>query len=142
MATRQANVLGITDLVEPRGAEKGATALVTFDLSAAYTGGADTVQLGGGGTDGRQTSTDTLAVMIQKRRRDGKTVTLNSAAFCCAGYQSVATNGPNISTQSTAVSGANVTCNLFSAPTSGSAVTTTTALWEQPVGIVVSYTIA
>lgn len=141
MATRFANILGITDLTEPRGTERTVVALVTFDLNGtAYTGGADTVQLGGGGTDGRQTTALTLAQIIQNRRRDGKTVTIAGGAAGPAGYQSVATNGPNISAQSVATSGGNVTLNLFSAAVAGSAITTTSAGWEAPMTIAVSYT--
>lgn len=141
MATRFVNVLGVKWLEEPRGSEKGGFAVITFDLAGtAYTGGADTAQLGGGGTDGRQTTAATLQTIVQNRRRDGKTVTLIAGMNGYAGIQSVATNGPNISAQTVAVAAGNVTLTLFSLPTGGVAVTTTSALWESPMAIVVAYT--
>lgn len=143
MATRNANVKGITFLWESIGSALGGVALVTFDLvGVAYTGGSDTIQIGGGGYDNEVTTTDTLATIISKRRRDGKTVTLTgvSAVGPQAGYQSAATNGPTIYVQSAALSSGNVaSIVLFSAASSGSAITTTTAYWDRPAGIVVTY---
>lgn len=141
MATKQANVKAIEIVEERRGSENGGLAAITFDLlGLAYTGGTDTVQLGGGGQDESQTTALTLQQIMQNRRRDGKTVTIISAMGGTYGSQAAATNGPKIFTQSVAVSSGNVTLNLFSALTGGSAITTTTASWDTPAEIFVLYT--
>lgn len=144
MATKQANIKGIVFLSEPLGTTLGGAALVTFDLvGTAYTGGSDTLQIGGGGTDQGVTTSSTLAVLMQNRRRDGKTVTIVAAQPGPApGSQAAATNGPTLYPQSVSASGGNVTLNLFSAYSSGSAVTTTTAAWDRAGSIMVHFTAA
>lgn len=143
MATRFGNVKGIKFLEEPAGADKGGVALVTFDLnSAAYTGGVDTVTLGGSGSfDHGVATTDTLAGMLQKRRRDGKTVTITSVCQGpVPGLQAAATNGPAIFPQAQAVSANNVTSvTLHSAPTAGSAITAAASAWERAMSLCIFY---
>lgn len=143
MTTRSANVKGIDFLAEPLGSDKGGVAIVTFDLlSTAYTGGSDTIQIGGGGYDGEVATTSTLATIMSNRRRDGKTVTLTGAGGTVApGAQAAATNGPTIYAQAAAVSSGNIiSITLQNAATSGSNVTTTTAAWDRALQIAVTYT--
>jgi hypothetical protein len=146
MATKFANVKSIRFDEFPMGTERGGIATVTFDLSGTvYTGGADTVSLGGGGTDGGVSTSATLASILSTRARDGKAYTIQGVAGSpnvAPGNQSVATNGPLIYAQSAAVSSSNVTLNLFSLPAGGSAITTTTATWERAAQIAISFTAA
>ncbi len=144
MTVRAANVKGIKFLEEPNGSEKGGVALITFDLiNTVYTASADTIKLGGGGTDDGVTSTDTLAVMMQKRRRDGKTVTITGVAAgpVAPMSQAAATNGPLGYVRLAALTSQNVdTINLFSvALTGGSELTLTAAAWDQAAAIAVTY---
>jgi hypothetical protein len=143
MATRAANVKGIVVLWEYVASAQGGVALVTFDLvGVPFTGGSDTITLGGAGYDEEVASTDTLAVMMQKRRRDGKTVTITSVASVGpqAGYQAAATNGPLLYVQSATLSGGNITSiTLNTAYTGGSAVTTTTAYWDRPAAVLLTF---
>lgn len=146
MATRFANVKSVRFDEFPMGTEKGGVATITFDLTGtAYTGGSDTVQLGGGGTDGGTSTSATLASILSTRARDNKTYTIQGIAGSpnvAPGNQSVATNGPLIYAQSAATSGGNVTLNLFSLPAAGSAITTTTATWERALQISLNFTAA
>lgn len=143
MATRQANLKGVKFLEEPLGSEKGGVALITFDLlNTVFTGGSDTISIGGGGTDAGVTTSSTLAVLMQNRRRDGKTVTITgvAAASVFPGSQAAATNGPLIYCQAAATSGGNVTSiTLKTATTGGSDVTTTAASWDRAAGIALTY---
>lgn len=145
MATRAANMKGITFLWEYIGSVYGGIALVTFDLiGVPFTGGSDTITLGGGGYDDEVATTNTLAVTMQNRRRDGKTVTITSVCSVGpqVGYQAAASsNGPLLYVQGATLSGGNVTSiTLNTAYTGGSAVTTvSTGYWDRPAGIVVSY---
>lgn len=75
MATIYGAVLGIKVEQEAVSGGTGGVAFVTFTLPA-YATSTDTGKLGAGGYDHGVATTDTLATMIQKRRRDGKTVTL------------------------------------------------------------------
>ena len=145
MATRTGNVKSIKFIEEPLGSDKGGVALVTFDLlNTVFTGGADTITLGGAGTDGGVATTSTLAVLMQNRRRDGRTVTITgvSVASVFPGSQAAATNGPSLYVQAAAVSAGNIiSMTLNTLPgTGGSAVTTTAAAWDRAAGIVVTYT--
>lgn len=151
MATKFGNVKGIKFVEEPRGANRAGVAIISFDITggAVYTGGADTLQLGS--ASGSQayengvlsTVALTVATMLQNRRRDGRTVTLTQAMGGPApGNQAAATNGPLIAAQSVAISSGNVTLNLFSAATGGSAITTTAAAWDIPATVMVQYTAA
>lgn len=139
MATRAANVKGIKFLEEPRGSEKGGVALVTFDLlGVAFTGGSDTISIGGAGYDRGTSTSDTLATMIQKQRRDGKTVTLTgvAGASVAPGLQ----GSTALYVQSAAVSGGNITSAVLkTAASSGSDVSATSAGWDQPAAIAVTY---
>ena len=141
MAAQTGNVKGIKFLESPRGDNKEGLALVTFDLLAtAFTGGTDTITLGGGGTENGVSTSATLAAMIQNRRRDGRTVTLGQVMGGWAGRQAAATNGPDFYVQSAAISSGNIaSAVLKSAATGGSNVTTTTAAWDIPATIIVSY---
>jgi hypothetical protein len=151
MATKFGNVKGIKFLEEPLGANRGGVALISFDIvgGAVYTGGTDTLQLGS--ASGSQayenevlsTTALTVATMLQNRRRDGRTVTLDGAmAGPAPGAQAAATNGPLINVQTPAISAGNITLNLFSAATGGSAITTTTATWDRAATVLVQYTAA
>ena len=135
MTARAANVKGIKFLEEPRGANRQGVALVSFDLvNTPYTGGTDTVTLGGA-------TTATLATMLQNRRRDGRTVTITQVMGGPApGRQLAATNGPDIYVQAATVSAGNLaSITLNSAATGGSAVTTTTAAWDAAATVLVSF---
>ena len=142
MATRNANILGVKFDDYYRGGAYGGVATVDFDLlSAAFTGGTDTIQLGGAGYVNGVANTDTLAVILSKQRRDGKTVTLTGVAPGGAGSQAAATNGPNLFVQAAALSAGNVisaTLNTTT-PTGGSAVTAAASSWELPASLAVAY---
>jgi hypothetical protein len=149
MATKTGNVKGVRFLEEPLGANRAGIALISFDIvgGAVYTGGADTLQLGSASTSTAYENgvlsvpALTVATMLQNRRRDGRTVTLVQAMGGPApGAQAAATNGPLIAAQSVAISSGNVTMNLFSAPTGGSAITTTAAAWDRACTVMVEYT--
>jgi hypothetical protein len=151
LATKTGNVKGIKFVEEPLGANRAGMALISFDIvgGAVYTGGSDTLQLGSASTSTAYENgvlsvpALTVATMLQNRRRDGRTVTLTQAMGGPApGAQAAATNGPLIAVQSAAISSGNVTCNLFSAPTGGSAITTTTAAWDRAATVMVQYTAA
>jgi hypothetical protein len=143
MAVRAANVKGIKFLDEPNG--NGGVALITFDIAGvAYTAAADTVKLGSGGYDSGVASTDTLAVMISKRRRDGKTVTLTGvcAGGVAPGRQAAATNGPALHVTLAAISTADVaSIKLFSAASGGSECTCTASAWENMASIALTYSL-
>lgn len=149
MATKFGNVKGVKFIEEPQGANRGGVVLVTFDIvgGAVYTGGTDTLQLGSGTASQAyengvlSTTALTLQTMIQNRRRDGRTVTLTQAMQGPApGHQTAATNGPYIYVQSATLSSNNLQVNLFSASTSGSAITTTTAAWDWAATVVLFFT--
>ncbi len=143
MAVRAANVKGIKFLEGPDG--KSGVALVTFDIAGvAYTATSDTCKLGSGGFDSGVATTDTLAVMIAKRRRDGKTVTLVGVAAggVAPGRQAAATNGPELHVRTAALSTADVALiTLFSAATGGSECTCTASAWEGMAAIALTYTL-
>ena len=141
MAVRNANVKGVKFIESPRGDNKQGIAVVTFDLIAtAFTGGSDTITLGGGGTENGVSTSLTLAQMLQNRRRDGRTVTLGQVMGGWAGRQAGSTNGPDFYVQNAAISTGNVaSATLQSAATGGSNVTTTTSPWDVAATIIVSY---
>lgn len=141
MATRAGNVKGIKFMESPRGDNKEGIAVITFDLLAtAFTGGTDTITLGGAGTENGVATTATVATMLQNRRRDGRTVTLGQVMGGWAGRQAAATNGPDFFVQAPAISSGNITSiTLNSAATGGSNVTTTTAAWDAAAAVIVSY---
>jgi len=140
MTTRPANVKSIEFLSSPRGDDHEAILLVSFDLLAsAFTGGSDTITLGGAGYENEVATTSTLATMIANRRRDGRTWTLGQVMGAWCGRQASATNGPDFWAQSAAVSAGNITSIvLMSASTGGSNVTTTTGMWDAACVLLVS----
>ncbi len=147
MATKFATIKGVKFDDSFIDYSSGGLAFVSFDLAGTvYTGGTDTVQLGGGGTDGTLAiGSATLAtVLATNHRRDNRTLTIQGVGTVswASGNQAAATNGPQIFAQSVATSGGNVTCNLFNAITSGSAITTTAGAWERALTILVIYTLA
>jgi len=140
MATKFANIKGIKFDEGHLGSERGGVAVITFDCLVVYTGGTDTIQFGGGGNDEGVVTALSLAAIMQNRRRDGKTVTLYGATSGpIPGLQVGGTNTTEVDTQTVAVSGANVTANLFNAPTAGAACTTLASAWDRPCSIVVQY---
>jgi hypothetical protein len=142
MTVRYANIKGVKFIEEPRGDNGGILTLVTFDLdNQAYTGGTDTVSFGGGGYENEVATTLSLAVMLQNRRRDGRTVTIAQAMGGWYGQQSAATNGPNIYVQSPTVSGGNITSvTLFNAATGGSAITCAASAWQSAGALILLIT--
>ena len=147
MATRFATVKGAKFEDSFIDYSSGGIAYVSFDVAGTvYTGGSDTVQLGGGGFDGTLATSATLAVILAtNHRRDGRTMTIQGVGSVswASGNCSLATNGPQVFAQSVATSGGNVTLNLFNAITGGSAITTTAAApWERACTILVMYTLA
>lgn len=146
MATRFATVKGAKFDDSFIDYSSGGLAFVSFDIAGTiYTGGSDTVQLGGGGFDGVNATTSTLAVILASlHRRDNRTLTIQGVGTVsfASGNQSTATNGPQIFAQSVATSGGNVTCNLFSAVTGGSAITCTAGAWERACTLIVMYTLS
>jgi hypothetical protein len=143
MATRNGNVKGIDIVFAPggMGTPTGVcVAVVSFDLLAqAFTGGSDTIQLGGGGYDQGVATTQTLAQMIAARVRDGGTCTLLGVIGCGVGrpgYQA----GTPLWAQAAAVSGGNVaSLTLNTLPTGGSSQTTTNANWDAAATVAVAF---
>jgi len=143
MTVRAGNVKGIKFIEEPRGANRQGTALISFDLvNTPYTGGSDTITLGGGGTENEVATTATVATMLQNRRRDGRTVTISQVMGGPApGRQLAASlNGPDLYVQGAALSSGNITgITLNTAAIGGSAVTTVTSAWDAAATVLVSY---
>lgn len=126
MATRQANIKAVN--VERANENPQGALLVTiaFDLiGTVYTAAADTITIGGGGTENGVSTSSTLATIIQNRRRNTKTIALIAVfAGVDPGRLGSATNGPLLYVQNASISGGNVaTVKLFSAFTSGSECT-------------------
>jgi hypothetical protein len=146
MATRFATIKGVRVAADSAmGSEKGGILIVSFDLAGTvYTGGADTVQLGAGGSDGTlAVGSLTLAqVIAQNHTRDNKTYTLYAGGCVAPGNQAAATNGPLIYAQSVTVTANNVTLNLFSALSAGSAITCTAGAWERAMELALVYSAA
>jgi hypothetical protein len=145
MATKYAKVNGVKFDDGPLGPANGGVAVVTFDTAQVYTGGTDTVSLGGGGYDGQVATTATLAGIMQTRRRDGKTVAITGVSATptfAPGLQLAATNGPAIFATGAATAGGNVTLNLYSTitGTGGANITTAATSLDRDVQILVSYT--
>ena len=142
MTTRPANVKSIEFLASPRGDDHEAILLVSFDLiGMAYTGGSDTITLGGGGYESEQPTTDTIATMIANRRRDGRTWTLGQVMGGWCGRQATSTNGPDFFAQSASISAGNIVgVVLMSAPSGGFNVTTTMSQggWDAACTLLVS----
>lgn len=149
MAVKFGNVKSIKFIEEPlgEGNNRAGVAVVTFDLvaSTVYTGGADTLQLGSASASqayengALSAAALPLSTMFQNRRRDGRTVTLLQAMGGWGGAQASATNGPDVFAQSAAITAGNLSVNLFSAATAGSAITTTTSQWDRAASVLVLY---
>jgi hypothetical protein len=138
MTARAANVKGITFNDGPYGSNNGGVAFVSFDLIAtASTGGSDTLTLGGTGQDDGVTTTNSLAVIMQNRRRDGKTVTLVAVGGCVAnGLQA----GTALFPQAGTIGSGSITgVTLNTAATAGSSASSTSAGWDRAAMIAVSY---
>src|SRR6478736_5779999 len=113
MATIYAEIKGIVLASENIQGTTGNVARIAFELPA-YTASSDNGQIGGGGYDRGTATTDSLVTMIQKQRRDGKTVSL--LAVTAGGGAILCNTGLQGSTQfyagTWAVSGSNLTFNL------------------------------
>lgn len=139
MAAKAANVKGIQFHDGPAGSNNGGVAWVSFDLLAtASTGGTDTVSLGGAGYDNGTATTDSLATILQKRRRDGKTLTLTAVgAQLEPGLQA----GVKLCPQAGTIGSGSITgVTLNTAATGGSSQSSTSANWDGAAMIAVSYT--
>lgn len=140
MAVRQANVKGIKFNDGPAGPNNGGFAEVSFDLiSTVFTGGADTITLGGGGQEQGVPTTATLLTILQNRRRDGKTVNLTWVGGQVEqGLQA----GVPLCPQAAAITGANITgVTLNTLPIGGAAASGNAqqAGWDRPATICVGY---
>ena len=140
MAVRAANLKGCKFLENPVGEDKGGVALLTFDLvNTVFTGGADTITIGGAGTDQGVVTALTLATLMQNRRRDGKVVTLTGVAGASVtpGLQA----GTLLYVQAAAVSAGNIiSMTLNTAATGGAGASSTAAAWDRAAAIAVTYT--
>jgi hypothetical protein len=138
MSAKAGNVKGIQWYDGPYGSNNGGVAWVSFDLiNTASTGGTDTVTLGGTGYDDGVATTSTLAVIMQNRRRDGKTVTLTSVGAAIAqGLQA----GVGLFPQAGTIGGGNITgITLNTAATGGASVSSTSAGWDRAAMLAISY---
>lgn len=128
--------LEIEALIEVSGADSFDWALVKFEMPA-YTASTDSGQIGGGGYDRGNATTDTLATMIQKQRNDGKTVTLKSASLSNPGLQ----GSTRYYTGALTVSTGNLTFNVTSSDES-TEIDAASGVHDQPIGILVRYSLA
>jgi hypothetical protein len=140
MATIQGEVVGIfleaEALANVSGSHEFAWAYVAFEMPA-YTASSDDGKLGGGGKDRGATTTDTLATMIQKQRRDGKTVTLKSAMLARPGRQSAT----RFYTGALTVNTGNLTFNITQVDES-TEIDAASGVRDEPIGILVRYKLA
>lgn len=138
MTARAANVKGIQFNDGPYGSNNGGFAVVSFDMiNQAVTVTTDTVTLGAGGYDDGVATTNSLAVIMQNRRRDGKTITLTAVGGCYAnGLQAGVSLYPQAGTIGT---GSITAVTLNTAATGGSSVGSTSAGWDRAAMFVVSY---
>jgi hypothetical protein len=140
MATQYANIKGIDLLQAPAGMNKGALALVTFDMGnvAQSGGGTDTILLGGGGFNQGVANTASLATIIGNRLRNGGAVTLTFVgAPAFPGYYA----GAPVYPQAGSISGANVIgIATYTTATGSTGKSTSTATWDAAAGIVVGFT--
>lgn len=138
MATIYGDIQGIKWLEESVGEPGTAVAKITFVLGA-YTAASDNGQLGGNASakrNGVSTGTDTLATILQKDRRDGKTValsTISTSVAICDEPGKQATTKFYINTP--AVSGGNMTFNV--SDVSGSEIDAASGIQDRPVSILV-----
>lgn len=123
-------------LVNTSGTQEFGTALVRFEMPA-FTG-SDTGKLGGaGGKDRGVATSDTLATIIQKQRRDGKTVTIKSAMLAHPGVQA----GVRFYTGALVVSAGNLTFTVTIQDES-TAATAAAGVRDQPLGVWVRYALS
>jgi nitrogen-specific signal transduction histidine kinase len=113
-----------------------AYAEVAFEMPA-YTASSDSGQLGGGGSDRGVSTSDTLATMIQKTRRDGKTVTVKSAMLARPGKQGATAYYVG----TIAVSGGNVTFEIKQVDES-TEIDAANGVHDQPIVMLVRYSLA
>lgn len=142
MAAKYPNVLGVTFLREsPGGNAKSGLALVTLTLPA-FTTATDSVQVGGTGTSDRGTATsDSLATIISKRRRDGKTVTLTPVA--AGGGSTTAQAGKHGTVEfnlgTATISSGNLVYALGLTNAAGTGITAASGVTDRPITICVPY---
>jgi hypothetical protein len=138
MATIYGSITGIKLLSEPVCGGVRSVAEVTFELPA-YIAASDNGQLGGGGFDRGVATTDSLATMISKQRRDGKTVTLPAAT--AGGGAILAESGKHGSTDffagTLAVSGSNITFNVTDS--SGTEIDAASGITDRQLRVMVAY---
>ena len=138
MATIYASVKGIQLLRESIGGGTAqGLALVQFTMPA-YAASSDNGKLGAGGYDRGVATTDTLATMIQKQRRDGKTVTLQDAVTGVAATIEPGRHGATEFWAATfAVSSGSLTFNVTDAtPTE---IDAASGVSDKPITIAVAY---
>jgi len=138
MATIYGHIKGIQLLRESvgGGTEQG-FALVTFTLPA-YTAASDTGSLGAGGYDRGVATTDSLATMIQKQRRDGKTVTLqNVNNGLCVVVEPGKHGATEFWTDTHAVSSGSITFELCD--NAGSEINATSGVSDKAITLGVAY---
>ncbi len=103
----------------------------------AYTASSDSGSLGAGGKDRGTATTDTLATMISKQRRDGKTVTLKSAMLCRPGRQSTT----RYYTGALTVSSGSLTFNVTQVDES-TEIDALSGVRDEPIAILVRYALS
>lgn len=123
-------------LANTAGVLEFAWALVAFEMPA-FTG-SDTGKLGGaGGKDRGVATSDTLATIIQKQRRDGKTVTLKSAMLARPGKQ----GATRFYTGALVVSAGNLTFTV-TIQDEATAATAAAGVRDEPLQVLVRYTLS
>jgi hypothetical protein len=138
MATIYGSIMGIKLLSEPVGGGVRSIAEVTVEMPA-YSASSDNGQLGAGGFDRGAATTDSLATMIAKQRRDGKTVTLPTVTS--GGGAILAESGKHGSTEffagTFAVSGGNLTFNVTNS--GGTEIDAASGISDRPLRVLVPY---
>ena len=137
MATKDGTIKAIELLRDPFDGGTDYTAIVSATFPA-YTSATDTAQIGGSATAQLYgAANDTLATLIQKTRKDGKTVTVRSATRDQPGSQGgVAAYAGGACT----VTGGNVTFNL--SDVAGTDTTFAAGVSDVPVRVAVHYSVA
>lgn len=140
MATIYGQIKGVKFLRETSGGGTSVGfAVVTFTMPV-YTASTDNGQLGGGGYDRDVATTDTLQTILQKQRRDGKTVTLQNSTNGAATLLSAGAQGATeYFAGSYAVSGGNLTFNVTNS--AGTEIDAASGVSDRPIVVGVSYTL-
>lgn len=137
MSTIYGSILGIKLASESVGGGTASVAEVTFEMPAYAT--TDNGKLGAGGYDRGVATTDTLATMIQKQRRDGKTVTLLPVA--AGGGAVLAESGKQGATSfyagTWAVTSGSLTFNVTDV--AGTELDAASGVSDRPIRVLVSY---